>query len=48
MKPDDELNPRHVKQIIRRKMLQKNHGDNTQYKRDKKWLKNINPDDNEL
>ena len=40
----DELNERHLKQIIRRKMIQRDHGDNTLYKRNKKWLKDVDED----
>ena len=41
-KDKDELNESHLKQIIRRKMIQRDHGDNTLYKRNKKWLNLLN------
>jgi hypothetical protein len=42
-KPNEDLNgltDRHVAQIVRRKMMQKNHGDEAKYNRkDKSWKK---------
>ena len=39
---DNQLNPRYVAQIIRRKMTQKSHGDKKKYNRSKE--KKINLD----
>lgn len=39
------LSDRHVSQIIRRKMIQKNHGDESKYNRkDKSWKKDLDKD----
>lgn len=50
-KPNEDLNgltDRHVSQIVRRKMMQKNHGDDSRYNRkDKSWKKKLNLDDEE-
>lgn len=47
-KPNETLNgltDRHVSQIIRRKMMSKNHGDLAKYNRkNKAWQKDINKD----
>ena len=38
------LNPRHVSQIVRRKMIQKDHGDSNLYTRKSKHKKNYGKD----
>lgn len=38
----DGYNERHLSQLIRRKMIQKDHGDNNKYNRkDKSWKKDL-------
>lgn len=38
----DEYNERHLSQLIRRRMIQKDHGDKNKYNRkDKSWKKDL-------